>query len=298
MIDRKKRVQRLKKIIIAIIAMLLILPSVFCIILAVKVGNLERQIEELKQIDRKSLEIVWDDKTEIRTDNWEQESNSVDGESSEENGKKIRKVYLTFDDGPSIYTKDILDVLKRYNVKATFFVTAMNPQYDEYLQEILDDGHSLGIHTYSHVYSDIYSSLESFQSDFNQMRDYIYENTGEEISLYRFPGGSANNVVSEETRKEILKWLEEESIVYFDWNVYSGDAENQILSAEKIAENCIEGVKECNTAIVLLHDAGGKKSTIEALPLIIEGINQLDDTILLPMDEETVTIQQIRSTKE
>ena len=72
----------------------------------------------------------------------------------------------------------------------------------------------------------------------------------------------------------------------------------RILSAETIADNCIEGVKKCNTAIVLLHDAGGKKSTIEALPLIIEGINQLDDTILLPIDEETVTIQQIRSTKE
>ena len=207
-------------------------------------------------------------------------------------------MYLTFDDGPSIYTEDILDVLKRYNVKATFFVTGMNPQYDEYLQEILDDGHSLGIHTYSHVYSDIYSSLETFQDDFNKMRDYIYQNTGEDIKLYRFPGGSANNVVSEETREQILEWLEEEGIVYFDWNVYSGDAENQLLSAEKIAQNCIEGVENCNTAIVLLHDSGGKKSTIEALPLIIEGINQLDDTVLLPMDEETVTIQQIRSTKE
>lgn len=299
MVDRKKRVQRLKKIIVTIVAVLLILPSIFCIILAVKVGNLERQIEELKKETHKSLEIVWDDKNSLITDNLKDEETTGDEEILQEEDKKIRKVYLTFDDGPSIYTEDILDVLKRYNVKATFFVTGMNvPQYDEYYQKILDDGHSLGIHTYSHVYSDIYGSLDSFQQDFNKMRDYIYQCTGEDIKLYRFPGGSGNNVVSAETREEIMDWLKEEGIIYFDWNVYSGDAENKLLSAEKIAENCIEGVKDCNTAIVLLHDAGGKKSTIEALPLIIEGINQLDDTVLLPMDEETVTIQQIRSTKE
>ena len=298
MVDRKKRVQRLKKIIVTIVAVLLILPSIFCIILAVKVGSLERQIEELKKETHKSLEIVWDDENSLMTENLSYEETNDDVGASQEEEKKIRKVYLTFDDGPSIYTEELLDVLKRYNVKATFFVTGMNPQYDEYLQKILDDGHSLGIHTYSHVYSEIYDSLDSFQEDFNKMRDYIYQNTGEDIKLYRFPGGSANNVVSAETREEILDWLEEEGIIYFDWNVYSGDAESQLLTAEKIAENCIEGVKRCNTAIVLLHDAGGKKSTIEALPLIIEGINQLDDTILLPMDEETVTIQQIRSTKE
>ena len=130
------------------------------------------------------------------------------------------------------------------------------------------------------------------------MRDNIKQQTGQDISLYRFPGGSGNNVVSAQTREQIMEWFEAEGIKYFDWNVSSGDAENRILSAETIADNCIEGVKKCNTAIVLLHDAGGKKSTIEALPLIIEGINQLDDTILLPIDEETVTIQQIRSTKE
>lgn len=298
MVDRKKRVQRLKKMSVAVITLLLILPYIFCIILAIKVVNLESQIEELKKENRKSLEIVWDDETGINADNVSQEEESVDEDVSGEDEKVIRKVYLTFDDGPSIYTKDILDVLKRYNVKATFFVTGMNTQYDDYLQDILDDGHSLGLHTYSHVYSDVYSSLEHFKNDFNKVRDYVYLNTGEKVNLYRFPGGSANNIVSEENRNLIMEWLEKEGIVYFDWNVYGGDAETEILSAEEIAENCIKGVEECNTAIVLLHDSGARRSTIEALPLIIEGINQLDDTVLLPMDEETVTIQQIRSTKE
>ena len=300
MVDRKKRVQRLKKIILAMVAVFLIMPSLFCIILAVKIGNLEHQIEELKTETHKSLEIVWNDKEVLISEDREKES----GDENEavkvnEEDNQSKKVYLTFDDGPSIYTKEILDILKRYNVKATFFVTGMSaPLYDEYLQRILDDGHSLGIHTYSHVYRDVYESLESFQADFNKMRDYIKQQTGEDIKLYRFPGGSGNNVVSVQTRDQIIEWLKEEGITYYDWNISSGDAENRILSAETIANNCIEGVKKCNTAIVLLHDAGGKKSTVEALPLIIEGINQLDDTILLPIDEETVTIQQIRSTKE
>ena len=97
---------------------------------------------------------------------------------------------------------------------------------------------------------------------------------------------------------ELTKEVVEKGYHYFDWNVSSADASNVLLTPEKIAQNCINGVKDCNTAIVLLHDSGSKKSTIEALPLIIEGINRLDDTILLPIDEETVTIQQIRLTEE
>ena len=293
--SRKKRVQCLKKIIIAIVVTLLVFPSIFCVVLTFKIGKLERQIEELRTGNCKSLEIVWNEEEAFS-------EGMVLGEdtSGQEDPKEgLKKVYLTFDDGPSIYTKDILDVLKRYNVKATFFVTGMNSeQYGDYYQEILDDGHSLGIHTYSHVYNDVYESLDSFIEDFEKMRNLIYEKTGEKITLYRFPGGSGNNVVSPKVREEIFAWLEKEGIQYYDWNVSSGDAEKQVSSPQRIAQNCIDGVKNCNTAIVLLHDAGGKKSTIEALPLIIEGINQLDDNILLPMDEETVKIQQIKATNE
>ena len=293
--SRKKRVQRLKKIIIAIVVTLLVFPSIFCVVLTFKIGKLERQIEELRTGNRKSLEIVWNEEEAFS----EGMVLGEDASGQEDPNEGLKKVYLTFDDGPSIYTRDILDVLKRYNVKATFFVTGMNSeQYGDFYQEILDDGHSLGIHTYSHVYNDVYESLDSFIEDFEKMRNLIYEKTGEKITLYRFPGGSGNNVVSPKVREEIFAWLEKEGIQYYDWNVSSGDAEKQVSSPQRIAQNCIDGVKNCNTAIVLLHDAGGKKSTIEALPLIIEGINQLDDTILLPMDKETVKIQQIKATNE
>lgn len=303
--DRRKRVQRLKKVILITVATLLILPSLFCIILAVRIGNLEKQIQELKEEGHKSLEIIWNEENTANADRTEEVTEEISEEVIEEaledesEEAELRKVYLTFDDGPSIYTDEILDILKRYNVKATFFVTGMNmPQYEEYFQRILDDGHSLGIHTYSHVYSDVYSSLEAFQEDFYKLRDYIYECTGENIKIYRFPGGSSNTIVSAEVREQIIRWLKEEGIQYYDWNVSSGDASNTLLSSEKIVENCLNGLTKRSTQIVLMHDSGAKKSTIEALPLIIEGINRLDDTILLPIDEETVAIQQIRLTEE
>ena len=294
---RKKRVQRVEKIMVAVMIALIVLPSVFCLILALRIRNLERQVKELKEEQHKSLEIVWDNEAAF----YNHTVDDMNQKKIEEDlpAEGLKKVYLTFDDGPSIYTKEILDILKRYNVKATFFVTGMNsPQYDEYYQAIIEDGHAMGIHTYSHEYGDIYESLEAFQADFHKMQDYLYKQTGQQVRLYRFPGGSANTAVSAEVRSEIFQWLEEEGIEYYDWNVSSGDAEKTVLSPETMAQNCIEGVKNCNTAIVLLHDASGKKGTIEALPLIIEGINQLDDTVLLPMDEETVKIQQIKSTNE
>lgn len=278
--DSKKRSVTLEDI-------LLILPYIICILLAVKVVKLENQLEQkIEEYKQQSVEMYQSLKT--------QEIKAEAGITEEED---VRKVYLTFDDGPSANTEEILDILKKYNVKATFFVTGMNvPRYDEYYKRIVDEGHSLGIHTYSHEYNNIYASLESFQKDFNKIRDQVYQCTGEEVRLYRFPGGSGNGYVSEKNREKIMAWLEEEGIRYFDWNVSSGDAEKKNITAEEIAQNCIEGVESCNTAIVLLHDANVKKNTVEALPSIIEGINQLDNAVLLPMDENTVAIQQVQTT--
>ena len=268
---------------------LLILPYILCILLAIKVVKLENHLEQkIEEYQQQNVEMYQSLKT--------QEIKVEAGITEEED---VRKVYLTFDDGPSANTEEILDILKRYNVKATFFVTGMNvPRYNEYYKRIVDEGHSLGIHTYSHEYNNIYASLESFQKDFNEIRDLVYQSTGEEVRLYRFPGGSKNGYVSDKNREKIMTWLDEEGIRYFDWNVSSSDAEKKDITAEEITQNCITGIESCNTAIVLLHDANVKKNTVEALPAIIEGINQLDNTVLLPMDEHTVAIQQIQTTKD
>ena len=268
---------------------LLILPYILCILLAIKVVKLENHLEQkIEEYQQQNVEMYQSLKT--------QEIKVEAGITEEED---VRKVYLTFDDGPSANTEEILDILKRYNVKATFFVTGMNvPRYNEYYKRIVDEGHSLGIHTYSHEYNNIYASLESFQKDFNEIRDLVYQSTGEEVRLYRFPGGSKNGYVSDKNREKIMTWLDEEGIRYFDWNVSSSDAEKKDITAEEITQNCITGIESCNTAIVLLHDANVKKNTVEALPAIIEGINQLDNTVLLPMDEHTVAIHQIQTTKD
>lgn len=99
------------------------------------------------------------------------------------------KVYLTFDDGPSKYTEEILDILDDYDVKATFFVLGKETEYSvKMLQEIARRGHTIGMHSYSHKYADVYRSVEDFSADFYRIYSYILENTGIQSTCYRFPG--------------------------------------------------------------------------------------------------------------
>lgn len=305
--DRQKREERIKRTMTAIAAVSFIVLFSFCITLAMRLQELEKQVQELKNEGHKSLEIVWNEEnTVIPKEKIENEAEQADAkaektgeetketETKQEEKANMRKVYLTFDDGPSAYTEEILNILEKYDVKATFFVTGTSAsRYPEYLQKILDGGHTLGIHSYSHAYQDIYGSLEAFQADFYKIRDFIYEHTGEDIKLYRFPGGTSNTILQKDVRRQIFEWLWQEEIRYFDWNVSSGDAASIEISAEEIVQNCMEGIQKLEEdAVVLLHDSSGKQSTVEALPFIIEGINGLEDTILLPIDENTTEVQQ------
>lgn len=303
--DRRKRVQRLKLVILTVLPALILILVAVCIFLALKVGHLEQQIEVIKQQleeqSRFDIEEIEIEKEEIEaaklleTGKQPSEGAVLQEEPTQ---KPLRKVYLTFDDGPSQYTEEILDILKEYDVKATFFVTGMNASlYEDSYRRIVEEGHTLGIHSYSHKYGEIYHSLESFQQDWHKMQDYLYQVTGQKVTAYRFPGGSSNTV-SAVGMEELIPWLSKEGVVYYDWNISAGDAGSRMISAEEIVRNCIEGAKEHTNAMILLHDASGRKSTIEALPLIIEGIQALEDTALLPVTEETVPIQHISITKE
>ena len=294
---RKQSGYRISKVTVVAMVLILVLLSVLSVFLGIRVKKLEKQLATLKGDHKQSVEIVWAEDGVFEEDDDMEDENA--GNESMKYDESVRKVYLTFDDGPSIYTEEILKILREYNVKATFFVTGTKEaKYDKMYRKILEDGHALGIHTYSHVYSDIYSSLEAFQMDFNKLRNHIYKNTGEWVNLYRFPGGSGNNVVTWNDRQEIFSWMDSENIIYYDWNVAPEEVGRNEPTAQEIAKNCIEGVKKSDTAIVLLHDAGGRKSTVAALPLIIEGIKKLEDTVLLPIDEETETFQQISYTKD
>ena len=163
-------------------------------------------------------------------------------------------IYLTFDDGPGPYTMELLDVLDRYGAKATFFVT--DSGYDTAMREIVNRGHSIGIHTVSHNYREIYSSPEAYFADLLKMQDIIYENTGVRTTLMRFPGGSSNEV-SRQSCEGIMTILGEAvqnaGFQYFDWNVDSKDA-GGARKAQEVFQNVVDGVSQARVSIVLQHD--------------------------------------------
>ena len=204
-----------------------------------------------------------------------------------------KKVYLTFDDGPSSNSDQILDILKDYDVKATFFVVGKTDERSvKAYQRIVEEGHTLAMHSYSHRYDEIYESKEAFARDLNSLQEYLYETTGVWPRIYRFPGGSSNTV-SKVDMQELIEYLTDIGITYFDWNVASGDAVSRTLPAETIVNNCLSGIEKQKESVILMHDASNKETTIEALPQIIEAIQEQGDAELLPITDETVPVQHI-----
>ena len=201
-----------------------------------------------------------------------------------------KKVYLTFDDGPSSNTNAILDILKEYNAKATFFVNAKNSSIyaDEY-KRIVEEGHTLALHSYTHVYADVYASVDAFMADTHKLIDFLYELTGVKCNIYRFPGGSSNTKTKIDI-KEFGRALDAEEIVYFDWNVSSGDAVSPALSADEIYTNVTSGVVKKNTPVVLMHDLKSKATTVEALPRILQFLIDNDYNIAA-IDSSTELVQ-------
>ena len=205
-----------------------------------------------------------------------------------------KKVYLTFDDGPSMYTDEILDILAEYHSKATFFVIGKTDDTSKELyKRIIDEGHSLGMHSYSHKYDKIYNSVEDFDKDFTKLWELLYDTTGYKPTIYRFPGGS-DNLVNDNGMDEFIKYLKDRSIVYFDWNVVSGDATGVEYTKEQLINNVLDGVKVKNTSIVLMHDSPTKETTVEALPGLLEKLIA-GGAEILPLDSEVVPIQMIKA---
>lgn len=175
-------------------------------------------------------------------------------------------IYLTFDDGPGPYTRDLLDVLKKYDVKATFFV--VKTKYLDLLKDIAQDGHSIGIHTVSHDYDEIYASEDAYIADLLKMQSIIEEYTGIWTTLVRFPGGSSNTVsdFNPGIMTRLTGTLDEMGFQYFDWNVNSGDA-GLTKDKDEVVKYVTEGVKAYEVSVVLQHDI--KKYSVEAVEEII-----------------------------
>jgi peptidoglycan/xylan/chitin deacetylase (PgdA/CDA1 family) len=178
-------------------------------------------------------------------------------------------VYLTFDDGPSDRTGEILDILKKENIKATFFIIGKEGAKEkELMKRIVKEGHTIGVHTYTHVYGSIYQSVESFLEDFNKTYQLIYETTGVKTDVFRFPGGSINQY-STLYYEEIIAEMMRRGFTYYDWNASSGDAHSN-ATPKSVYLNTVQSSEGKERIVLLLHDSISKSYTVAALPEIIE----------------------------
>ena len=312
-VQYSKRIRYLRRLILTTVAAACLIPICICVILAVRYDRLNARYEqatadlewyrnhygsEMDILSSADGEVKSMPEAEPETQASAEEMDvdyatvDVSGAQNPEDIEGTRYVYLTFDDGPSTNTDEILDILAQYDVKATFFVCGKaSSKYTDAYKRIVAEGHTLGMHSYSHKYSDIYSSLDSFKTDMDKLRIFLYETTGVWAKYYRFPGGSSNTVTKVDIH-ELIASLEESEVMYFDWNVSAGDDKGG-ASKDTIYKNIVNNVPRFKHCIVLMHDAADKKSTVDALPEIIEAIQAMDDTVIVPITDDTLPVQHI-----
>ncbi len=205
-----------------------------------------------------------------------------------------RIAYLTFDDGPSLNTPAVLDVLARYGVRATFFVCGNLTDFGrDIYRRMLAEGHTIGNHSFSHNPARIYASADAFFEDFFRLQDLVYEATGFRPEVVRFPGGSNNNQADRELMLELISRIRELGLEYCDWNVCSGDALQLYQDPEVIIRNVIEGVQGKDRAIVLFHDSRTRMGTVQALPAILEALIDMGFQFQT-LGRESFTVQFLR----
>ena len=314
--QRRKRVNRIKNGIVWTIAMWMLFSLLAIIILSVQVSQLNDRIGKLEsggivvgpntsetedghKDSESERDSVLPSEPDTDSENSKEEdkfSNIVTGIDTPENlatEGDVHKVYLTFNSVPGDNTEDILDVLAQYQVKATFFVVgSTDASKNAIYQRIVNEGHTIGMHSFSNQYSLIYSSTDAFKQDYKKISDFLYELTGMHSKFYRFPGGSGNQI-SNVNMAEFADCLNQEQITYFDWNVSAGDTTSN-YTKEDVLNNVLGGISKYKTSVVLLHDGDNKSTTVEALGTLIEQLQQQGAEIL-PIDENTNVIQYIHA---
>ena len=187
-------------------------------------------------------------------------------------------IYLTFDDGPSGRTPEILEILREENVKATFFVIGGDSEARrQWMRDIVNEGHTIAMHTYTHDYDDIYESVEAYLEDMYRIFSLIKEATGVVPTHFRLPGGSINGY-NYEVCQDIISEMMRRGFVPYDWNVSSGDASSGGATANQILNNVVNGASGASRGIVLMHDAGTKFTTVEALRPMIRTLREMGFT--------------------
>lgn len=342
---RRKRINLYKRIIVILIIAMILLPTILCVVLFLRLNYVSNKLDELSKVvygessnlvvdndtieesgekgtepdyynsntnkpDKKedptepttvpeepTTEVVVPPTTQVpTTERTEEETTQpvplIPGatEYSDEvkqalsEGRKV--VYLTFDDGPWTRTDDLLNILKSYGVKATFFVN-YHAGYEKELLRMRDEGHTIAMHTYSHVYEHVYGDINEFSDEVFKLQNYLYSVTGVKSMIFRFPGGSSNSKTDKIDM--YVDYLNKNGIVYYDWNVSSADATPGGLPADKICNNVINGIKGKDVSVVLMHDAYNKDTTLEAVPMIIEKLQAMN-ALILPITADTVPV--------
>lgn len=269
------------------ISKFLIIFILFFILIAIAILILYKNYEETKksyaeyETYKKQLEeLIEKEQQEIEAKRKEKLPNLT--EEGKENIKHIyssdtKRAFITFDDGPSNNTNQILDILKEKDVKGTFFVLGTNVENKpDIVKRMYTEGHFIGNHGYSHVYSSIYQSPETVLEEYNKCNQAIANAIGESeynSHLFRFPGGFVGGKY-EEIKKQARELLLQNNIVHVDWNALNGDAETSKPTVEFELQRIIETTQGKNSIVILMHDAAAKGTTVEALPQIIDYLKE------------------------
>ena len=258
-----------------------ILVAILGIILIVTVGIVVRNqsskslaIQEAQQHEEEVMRIALENKQKEEEEKRikEEEAKKQKEKEKEEEENATGIIYLTFDDGPtSDSTPKILDILEKNNIKATFFVLHYSEQNEHLIKRENDQGHTIALHGYTHTYSEVYQSADSCLENFRKIGEQVYQTTGINSKIIRFPGGSSNTV----SRKycpgvmtELSKRVIDEGYRIFDWNVDSDDA-GRAKTSNDIYNNVTSRIKPGIKNVVLMHDFAGNHKTIDALQGII-----------------------------
>ena len=185
----------------------------------------------------------------------------------------VKRAFLTFDDGPSSNTSQILDILNERGIKATFFVLGSNVEKNpEMVKRMYDEGHFIANHGYSHVYETIYQSPQAVLDEYNRCNQVVRDALGEQeynSHLFRFPGGLVGGKYAD-VKNQANDLLLQNDVVHVDWNALNGDSETTSPTIEYEVQRIQETVGEKQSVVILMHDAQAKTVTVEALPSIID----------------------------
>lgn len=327
----RKKDQMLHNLLVAGLWLVVLLPLILCIILFGRVGQLEKELNEVKEINAEAAQGSFEAelkemalaaeaedevspekekkdpaKSETETEGMQTEDaqtqaaspSAVDGnapvteDDTDSDGKK--HVYLTFDDGPSDHTEELLELLESNGMTATFFCIGKTDAHSvEMYQRIVDGGHTLAMHSYSHDYESLYASLDSFKEDFYKIQSYLEDVTGEKPVYYRFPGGSSNTV-SKVNMKQCIRFLNSEGVNYYDWNALNGDAEGKVYSVKEMLKRTMSGIRLYDNPVVLMHDTNAKQKTLEMMPKLIKKLKKMG-AVVEGIDENTPLVQHVKA---